>query len=39
MLVNSIDAWDVVLQAWENVMDYEDECKFTDCVNRLQLVC
>jgi len=35
MLVNSIDACDVVLQAWKNVMDCEDECKFTDCVNRL----
>ena len=39
MLVNSIDAWDVNVQAWENVMDCEDECKFTDCVNHLHLVC
>jgi len=39
MLVNSIDAWDVVLQAWENVMDCEDKLKFNDCVNRLELVC
>jgi len=39
MLINSVYAWDVVLQAWENVMDYEDEFKFNDCVNRLQLVC
>ncbi|XP_027940216.1 uncharacterized protein LOC114194289 [Vigna unguiculata] len=34
-----VDAWDVVLQAWENVMDCEDELKFNDCVNRLELVC
>ncbi|XP_027941045.1 uncharacterized protein LOC114194832 [Vigna unguiculata] len=38
MLVNSVDAWDVVLQAWENVMDCEDELKFNDCVNHLELV-
>jgi len=37
MLVNFVDAWNVVLQAWENVIDYEDEFKFNDCVNRLQL--
>ncbi|XP_027934490.1 uncharacterized protein LOC114189955 [Vigna unguiculata] len=39
MLVNSVDAWDVVLQAWENVMDCEDELKFNECVHRLELVC
>ena len=39
MLVNSVDAWDVVLQAWENVMDCEDELKFKECVHRLELVC
>jgi len=39
MLVNSVDAWDVVLQACENVMDCEDELKFNDYVNRLELVC
>ena len=39
MLVNSVDSWDVVLQAWENVMDCEDELKFNDCVNRLEFVC
>jgi len=39
MLVNYVDAWDVVLQAWENVMDCEDELKFNDCVNHLELVC
>jgi len=35
ILVNSIDTWDVVLQAWKNVIDCEDECKLNDCVNRL----
>jgi len=39
MLVNYVEVWDVVLQAWENVMDCEDESMFTDCVNRLHLVC
>jgi len=39
MLVNSVDAWDVILQTWENFMDCEDELKFNDCVNRLEVVC
>jgi len=39
MLVNSVDAWDFVLQAWENVIECEDELKFNDCVNHLELVC
>ena len=30
MLVNFVEAWNVVLQAWENIMDCEHESKFTD---------
>jgi len=32
MLVNSVDAWDVVLQALENVMDCEHEYKFAQFI-------
>jgi len=32
MLVNSIETWDVIIEALENVMD-------CDCVNRLHHVC
>jgi len=35
MLVNYVDAWDVVMEAWENVMCCEDESTFTNCVDRL----
>jgi len=39
MLVNSFETWDVVMEAWENVMDCEHESTFTDCVERLHHVC
>ena len=39
MLVNFVEAWDVVMEAWENVMYCEDESTITDCVKRLRHVC
>ena len=40
MLINSVDTWwDVVIEAWENVMYCEVESTFTDCVERLRDVC
>jgi len=37
MLVNFVDAWDVAMEAWENVMCCEDESIFTNCVDRLHV--
>jgi len=39
MFANFVDTWDVVMDAWENVMYFEDESTFTDCVERLRHVC
>jgi len=39
MLVNYVGAWDVVMEAWENVMYCEDESTFTDCVELLRNFC
>jgi len=39
MLVNSVDAWDVVMEEWKNVMYCEDDSSFNDCVDRLRHVC
>jgi len=39
MLVNSVEAWNVVLEAWENVMDCELDSTVSVCVDRLHHVC
>jgi len=39
MLVNFVDAWVVVMEAWKNVMHYEDKSTFIDCVESLCHVC
>jgi len=39
MLVNYVDAWDVMMEAWKNVMYYEDELTFTYYVDHIHHVC
>ncbi|XP_052735587.1 uncharacterized protein LOC128197563 [Vigna angularis] len=39
MLLDCKEAWDVIMEEWENVMDCEDESMFGDCVNHFEYTC
>ncbi|XP_047149552.1 uncharacterized protein LOC124821675 [Vigna umbellata] len=39
MLIDCVEAWGVIMEAWENVMNCEDESMFGDCLDRGRCGC